>query len=87
MPEDLNALGTLGLEALAYLRTSSAPPEGWADAALARIKTAEEPRAETEFAMLNGLRRLVAAADLHASLDPTDLASWQAKVKDRSGVK
>ena len=40
MPDDMTALGTLGLEALAYLRNGSAPPDGWADAALARIKTA-----------------------------------------------
>ena len=39
--DDMTALGTLGLEALAYLRTGSAPPDGWADAALARIRTAQ----------------------------------------------
>jgi hexosaminidase len=87
MPEDLAALGTLGLEALAYLRNGTAPAEGWADAALARITTAETPRAECQFAMLSGLRLLVAAADQRAGFDPSDAAGWQAKVKTRAGVK
>jgi hexosaminidase len=87
MPQDMTALGTLGLEALAYLRDGSAPPDGWTDAALARIKTAETPRAECEFAMLSGLRMLVAAADQRAALDPTDVQAWQGKVKERAGLK
>jgi len=87
MPGDMTALGTLGLEALAYLRNASAPPDGWADAALARIETAEAPRAECEFAMLSGMRLLVAAADQRAAFDPADAAGWQAKVKSRAGVK
>jgi hypothetical protein len=87
MPADLTALGTMGLEALAYLKNGSAPPDGWADAALARIKIAEEPRAETQFAMLSGMRLLVAAADQRAALDPSDVAGWQTKVRTRAGVK
>jgi hypothetical protein len=87
MPGDMTALGTLGLEALAYLRNGSAPPDGWADAALARIKTAEEPRAETQFAMLSGMRLVVAAADQRAALIRPTAAGWQAKVKTRAGVK
>ena len=87
MPDDMTALGTLGLEALAYLRNGSAPPDGWADAALARIKTAEAPRAECQFAMLSGMRLLVAAADQRAAFDSSDAAGWQVKVKARAGVK
>jgi hypothetical protein len=87
MPADMTALGTLGLEALAYLRNGSAPPDGWADAALSRIQTAEAPRAECQFAMLSGMRLLVAAADQRAAFDPSDAAGWQAKVKARAGVK
>jgi hexosaminidase len=87
MPGDMTALGALGLEALAYLRNGSAPPDGWADAALARVKTAEAPRAECEFAMLSGVRLLVAAADQRAAFDPSDAAGWQAKVKSRADVK
>ena len=75
------------LEALAYLRNGSAPPDGWADAALARIKSAEAPRAETQFAMLSGMRLLVAAADQRGAFDPSDAAGWQAKVKARADVK
>jgi hypothetical protein len=70
MASDLGSLGSLGLEALAYLRGGSGAPEGWGDAALAKIKTAEAPRAETEFEMLSGMRLLVAAADQRAALDP-----------------
>ena len=87
MPEDMAALGTLGLEALAYLRNASAPPDGWADAALARIKTAEAPRAECQFAMLSGMRLLVAAAEQRPAFDPSDAAGWQAKVRTRAGAK
>ncbi len=87
MPADLTALGTMGLEALAFLRNGSAPPEGWADAAFTRIKAAEPPRAETQFAMLDGMRLLVAAADQRAALDPSAVADWQAKVKARAAGK
>jgi hexosaminidase len=87
MASDLGALGSLGLDALAYVRSGGAPPTSWADAAFARIKTMEAPRAETQFAMLSGLRLLVAAADLRASLDPAAIDAWRAKVKERSGAK
>lgn len=87
MPSDMAALGTLGLEALAYLRNGSAPPDGWADAAMSRIKAAEAPRAECEFAMLSGMRLLVAAADQRAALDPSDAGGWQQKVRTRASGK
>ena len=87
LADDLSALGRMGLEALAYLEGTVAPPPDWANAALARIKAAAAPRGEVAFAMLPAMRTLVAAADLRMSFQPAAAADWASKVKDRAAGK
>ena len=87
LADDLSALGRMGLEALVYLDGTAAPPSGWADAALARIKASDAPRGQVAFAMLPAMRTLVAAADLRTSYQSTTAADWAAKVKARAAGK
>jgi hexosaminidase len=56
------ALGTAGLEALAYLDGHAAPAAGWKDAKLALIDDAQKPSGMVKFDFLPSLRKLVEAA-------------------------
>jgi len=55
-------LGTMGLEALSYLRSGSAPPAGWQNSQTALLKEAVKPHELVEFVVLAPLEKLVAAA-------------------------
>jgi hexosaminidase len=58
----LGELGTMGLEALAYLEEHTSAPAGWKDAQMATISVAEKPSALVRFVFLPALRKLVDAA-------------------------
>jgi hexosaminidase len=60
----LGALGTMGLEALAYIEAQTAPPQGWKAAQTAALTAAQKPSALVRFVFLDDLQRLVDAASL-----------------------
>jgi hexosaminidase len=59
---DLADMGTIGLEAVTYLGSRTAPPDGWKDRAAARLAEAAKPKAELEWPALPALRTLIDAA-------------------------
>ena len=62
---DWPKLGSMGIEALSYLRSGNAPPAGWQDAQTALLREAAEPRPGelVDFVVLGPLEKLVAAAN------------------------
>lgn len=58
---DWPRLGSMGLEALAYLRTGNAPPAGWQNQQIALLHQAAKPQELVDFAILPPLEKLVAA--------------------------
>ena len=62
LADDLVALASTGLEALAYVRSGAAAPPEWKATAAARLQTAATPKAQLEFPILDAMKRLVAAA-------------------------
>jgi hexosaminidase len=57
---DLATVGRIGEEALGYLGQQA--PAGWADAALAALDAAAQPKAQVEIVVIEPVRRLVLAA-------------------------
>ncbi|MDR3741241.1 MAG: family 20 glycosylhydrolase [Terracidiphilus sp.] len=55
-------LGSMGLEALSYLRTGTAPPAGWLDTQKAILNDAVKPHELVDFVVLAPLQKLVEAA-------------------------
>jgi hypothetical protein len=55
-------LGSMGLEALSYLRSGNATPSGWQAKQTALLHEAAEPRELADFVILAPLEKLVAAA-------------------------
>jgi hexosaminidase len=55
-------LGSMGIEALSYLRSGTAPPNGWKDAQTAILHDADKPNELVDFVVLAPLQTLVEAA-------------------------
>ena len=55
-------LGSMGIEALAYLREGAAPPPGWMDAQKAILRSADKRSELVDFVVLGPLEKLVEAA-------------------------
>lgn len=66
----LDDLGRVGFEALAFLSTHSAPPAGWQDGALQTIAEAQRPAALVRFVFLPSLEELVKATGPAESTSP-----------------
>jgi hexosaminidase len=60
--EQLGELAQVGLSALTYLQTHTAPPAGWQAQQMSILDTAEQPSALVRFTFLHSLRKLVLAA-------------------------
>lgn len=60
--EQLGELAQVGLSALNYLQTHTAPPAGWQAQQMSILDTAEQPSALVRFTFLHSMRRLVVAA-------------------------
>jgi hexosaminidase len=60
--EALPKLGSMGIQALAYLRSGSAPPPGWRDAQATILHDAVKPSELVDFVVLAPLQELVEAA-------------------------
>jgi hexosaminidase len=63
--EQLGALSEVGLSALTYLETHTAPPAGWEAQQMAVIDAAYKPSALVRFTFLYSMRKLVLAAAAH----------------------
>jgi hexosaminidase len=60
--EQLGELAQVGLSALTYLQTHTAPPTGWQAQQLSVLDRADQPSALVRFTFLHSLRKLVLAA-------------------------
>ena len=60
--EQLGELAQVGLSALTYLQTHTAPPTGWQAQELSVLDRADQPSALVRFTFLHSLRKLVLAA-------------------------
>jgi hexosaminidase len=60
--EQLGELARMGLSALTYLETHTAPPAGWQAQQMSTLDGAEQPSALVRFTFLHSMRKLVLAA-------------------------
>ncbi len=60
--QQLGELAQVGLSALTYLQTHTAPPAGWQARQLSILDAAEQPSALVRFTFLHSMRKLVLAA-------------------------
>jgi hexosaminidase len=60
--EQLGELAQVGLSALTYLQTHTAPPAGWQARQMSILDEAEQPSALVRFTFLHSMRKLVLAA-------------------------
>jgi hexosaminidase len=60
--EQLGQLAEVGLSALTYLETHTAPPAGWQGQQMSILDAAEQPSALVRFTFLHSMRKLVLAA-------------------------
>jgi hexosaminidase len=59
--EQLGELAEVGLSALTYLQTHTAPPAGWQEQQMAILDAASQPSALVRFTFLHSMRKLVLA--------------------------
>jgi len=60
--EQLSQLAGVGLSALTYLESHTAPPAGWQAQQMSIVDAAEQPSALVRFTFLYSMRKLVLAA-------------------------
>ena len=77
---DLSDIGTIGLEALAYLAADLTPPEQWRESRMARLEQASKPKAEVEFAVIRSVKNLVVLAAELVNLKGTPSQQWKDRV-------
>jgi hexosaminidase len=58
----LGELAQVGLSALTYLQTHTAPPAGWQAQQMSLLDAADQPSALVRFTFLHSMRKLVLAA-------------------------
>jgi hexosaminidase len=80
LPRDLSAIGTAGLEALAYIVSDADPPAKWRTDKLAMLEQAAKPKAEVEFAIIAPIKTLVTLAAEFRSLKKVPHAQWREHV-------
>jgi hexosaminidase len=59
---DLRDLGTIGLEALEAIKTTSNASDAWRDASLKRIEEIAKPKAACEFVVIDAMKKLIQSA-------------------------
>jgi hexosaminidase len=77
LPRDLSAIGTAGLEALAYIVNDSEPPASWRTDKLAMLEQAAKPKAEVEFAVITPMKTLIILAAEFRSLKKVPHSQWR----------
>lgn len=80
LSRNLGDLGTIGLEALAYIEAGVTPSVQWRDAKFAKIDEAAKPKAALEFAVISSVRRLVVGASELSQLKSTTAVEWTKRV-------
>jgi hexosaminidase len=80
LARDLSQIGTVGLEAVSYLSTGTAPLKEWREARLAFLVEAAKPKAAVEFAIIQSIRQLVVAAAELPILSTTSCEEWKSRV-------
>jgi hexosaminidase len=60
--ENWQNLNVVALEAVSYLEKKETPPAGWREAKLKTLEEAAKPKAALEFAIVPGVKMLIAAA-------------------------
>lgn len=81
LARDLGQMGLVGLEALSYLNSGTAPPDGWLLKATVILAEAEKAKASAlEFPMLPSMRNLVTAAAELPQLKTMTPAEWKKRV-------
>jgi hexosaminidase len=79
--QQLQKLGSAGLEALKFLQTGTTPPAGWEDAQLALIKQAETPDASLlKLPWMGSYRALILAAAEVGALKSMGAKEWKQKI-------
>jgi len=79
---DLGNLGTIGLEALAYIVGKVTPPDGWRTARLAILQEIAKPKAALEFPVVESVKKLVVAADELDGLTTMSAVDWKKRIDD-----
>lgn len=87
LPRDLSEMGTVGLEALAYLSADVAPPSGWREAGMTMLERAAQPKAEVEFTVISPLRKLIILAAEMQNLKAMPHVQWKDHVLSLSEPK
>ncbi|HWP41635.1 MAG TPA: family 20 glycosylhydrolase, partial [Blastocatellia bacterium] len=87
LPRDLSDIGSTGLEALTYLSSDTAPPEGWRESRIARLEEAAKPKAEVEFVIIAPVKKLVILAAEMQSLKSIPHSQWKDRVQTLSSEK
>ena len=84
--QQLQKLGSGGLEALKYLHTGTTPPDAWKEAQLALIKQAETPDASLlKLPWMGSYRALILAAAQVGELGNTGAKEWKQRILDEAG--
>jgi hexosaminidase len=78
---DLSMMGTVGLEALAFLTRGVAPTAEWRDSRLAALEQAAKPKAALELPVIQSLRELIVAAHGLPQLKTRTHEEWRRWVK------
>jgi hexosaminidase len=81
LARDLSAMGTIGLEALSFLRKGVAPSPEWRDSRLATLELAAKPKAALEFPIIQSIRELITAAYELPQLRTMTQSDWRQRVK------
>jgi hexosaminidase len=77
---ELAKLGDIGLDALAFLGSGTAPPPSWKEAKLAMLGEATEPKSLLRFVVLSPMRELIIGASEAGSSRSSNAADWKARV-------
>jgi len=86
LTKDLAALGSAGLEALAYLSRNEAPAKEWFDAKAVALDEAAKPKAALEFPAVTSVRALVIAAAELPQLKTMSPVDWKKLVINKATV-
>jgi len=70
-------LGTMGEEAIQFLRTGSAPPANWQEKQIAVLQDAVKPSELVEFVVLEPLQKLVSTASTRESQSNNPIPSMR----------
>jgi hexosaminidase len=81
LARDLSGMGTIGLEALSFLRRGVAPSAEWRDSRLAALELAAKPKAALEFPIIQSMRELIMAAYELPQLKTMTQAQWRKHIK------